>query len=103
MANWLSKYEQGGLVLKQKTKDNYGKKPNANAGHSTAGPGWIGEGTTNVGFNYNGAWGGTMAMGGSLPGATGFMYARVGAPSNGKYAKKTLASAQNGGWLKKYK
>ena len=37
-----------------------------------------------------------MAMGGSLPGATGFMYARVGAPSNGKYAKKTMASAQNG-------
>lgn len=36
------------------------------------------------------------AMGGSLPGATGHMYARIGAPSNGKYAKKTLASAQDG-------
>jgi hypothetical protein len=38
------------------------------------------------------------AMGGSLPGAVGFTYARVAgsAPSNGKYAKKTKASAQNG-------
>ena len=43
-----------------------------------------------------------MAMGGSLPGATGFMYARVGAPSNGKYAKKTKASAQNGAEMRYY-
>ena len=34
--------------------------------------------------------------GGSIPGATGNMYARIGAPSNGPYAKKTMASAQNG-------
>ena len=34
--------------------------------------------------------------GGSIPGATGSMYARVGAPSNGPYAKKTMASAQTG-------
>ena len=66
MAKWLDKYEQGGLVLKQKTKDNYGKKENANEGYSTAGPGWVGEGTTNRGFNYNGAWGGTMQNGGFL-------------------------------------
>jgi hypothetical protein len=38
--------------------------------------------------------------GGSIPGATGSMYARVGAPSNGPYAKKTMASAQDG---KKFK
>jgi hypothetical protein len=38
-----------------------------------------------------------MAMGGSMPGAVGFTYARTGGiPSNGKYAKKTKASAQNG-------
>jgi len=43
-----------------------------------------------------------MAMGGSLPGATGFMYARVGAPSNGKYAKKTMASAENGTEMRYY-
>jgi len=36
-----------------------------------------------------------MAMGG-VPGLTGAMYARIGAPSNGKYAKKTKASAKNG-------
>jgi len=34
--------------------------------------------------------------GGSIPGATGSMYARIGAPSNGPYAKKTMPSAQNG-------
>jgi hypothetical protein len=104
MANWLDKYEQGGMVLKKKTKDNYGKRENANAGYSTAGPGWVGEGTTNRGFNYNGAWGGTMQMGGSIPGAVGFTYARTAgsAPSNGPYAKKTKASAQNGKEMKFY-
>jgi hypothetical protein len=37
-------------------------------------------------------------MGGSLPGAVGFTYARTAgsAPANGKYTKKTLASAQEG-------
>lgn len=36
-------------------------------------------------------------FGGNLPGATGMMYARTGStPSNGKYAKKTKPSAQNG-------
>jgi hypothetical protein len=88
-------------------------------------------GLTDKGFNYNGAWGGTMqdggnlmpamaganqtvpmaqlgdsvkpitmqlAMGGSLPGAVGFTYARTAgaAPANGPYAKKTKASAQDG-------
>lgn len=68
MKNWLDKYEEGGFL-----------------------------GTTNKPFNYNGAWGGTMQTGGSIPGATGFTYGRIGStPSNGKYAKKTLPSAQNG-------
>jgi hypothetical protein len=37
-------------------------------------------------------------MGGALPGAVGFTYARTAgsAPANGKYTKKTKASAQNG-------
>lgn len=41
-------------------------------------------------------------MGGALPGSVGFMYARTQdpAPSNGKYAKKTKASAQNGSVIK---
>ena len=59
-------------------------------------------GLTDVGFNYNGAWGGQFAMGGNLPGTTGMMYARIGAPSNGPYAKKTKASAQNGMEMKYY-
>ena len=43
-------------------------------------------------------WLDKYAMGGALPGATGMMYARTQdpAPSNGPYAKKTKASAQNG-------
>jgi hypothetical protein len=53
-------------------------------------------GLTDKGFNYNGAWGGTMQFGGNLPGAVGNMYARHGAPSKGKYAKKTMASAEEG-------
>jgi len=56
-------------------------------------------GLTDVGFNYNGAWGGpSMQIGGVMPGAVGFMYARTAgaAPANGPYAKKTKASAQSG-------
>ena len=43
-------------------------------------------------------WWGEMQMGGSIPGSVGFTYARTqgAAPDNGKYAKKTKASAQNG-------
>jgi hypothetical protein len=42
-------------------------------------------------------------MGGSMPGAVGFTYARTGGiPSNGPYAKKTKASAQNGMEMKFY-
>jgi hypothetical protein len=45
-----------------------------------------------------------MAMGGSMPGAVGFTYARTNdpAPSKGKYAKKTMASAQNGTEMRYY-
>ena len=41
-------------------------------------------------------------MGGSIPGSVGFTYARTNspAPSNGKYAKKTKASAQDGEVIK---
>jgi len=75
-------------------------------------------GLTDKGFNFNPAWGGAWrdggtlqppmagadqtvpmyAMGGSLPGAVGFTYARTAgaAPSEGPYAKKTLPSAQTG-------
>lgn len=56
-------------------------------------------GLTDIGFDYNGAWGGpSMAMGGGIPGSVGFTYARTqgAAPSNGPYAKKTKPSAQDG-------
>ena len=54
-------------------------------------------GLTDKGFNYSPAWGGQFAMGGNIPGSVGFTYARTGdIPDNGKYAKKTLPSAQNG-------
>jgi hypothetical protein len=45
---------------------------------------------------------GEMAMGGSIPGAVGFSYARTNnpAPSNGPYAKKTMASAKSGKVIK---
>ena len=45
-----------------------------------------------------------FAMGGSMPGAVGFTYARVAgsAPSKGPYGKKTPASAQNGTEMKYY-
>jgi hypothetical protein len=98
MANWLDKYEQGGMVLKQKTHDNYGKKPNVNNIEASVGPGFVGMGNDTTGRHYSPAWGGQFQMGGSLPGAVGFTYARTAgsAPANGKYAKKTKASAQNG-------
>jgi hypothetical protein len=103
MANWLDKYEQGGLVLKKKTKDNYGKKANPNDVKVSAGPDFVGEGYT--AYNWKSpSWGGRFQMGGSMPGAVGFTYARVAgsAPANGKYTKKTKASAQNGQEMKFY-
>ena len=102
MANWLDKYEQGGLVLKKKTKDNYGKQSNYNDAKASVGPDFVGLGYNTKGRDYSPAWGGQFAMGGALPGAVGFMYARTQdpAPSNGKYAKKTKASAQNGSVIK---
>lgn len=80
MKKWLDKYKEGGSV--ESTMD----------------------GLTDKGFNYNGAWGGQFQMGGVLPGAVGFTYARTqgAAPSNGPYAKKTKASAQNGMEMKYY-
>jgi hypothetical protein len=201
MAGWLNKYEQGGLVLKKKTKDNYGKKANPNDVQASVGPDFVGLGYNTKGRNYSPAWGGQfqnggflqpnssklpegyvipyntpstelamsiggekgepaylipsfkggkklkdpiaeykktgehlggpfktwqeaekfgemrheyvekgqslpsplkwwddMRMGGSMPGTVGFTYARTAgsAPANGKYTKKTKASAQNG-------
>jgi hypothetical protein len=69
-----------------------------------ASPDFVGEGYSNRGRNYSPAWGGQFAMGGSIPGAVGFTYARTNdpAPSNGPYAKKTKASAENGTEMRYY-
>lgn len=81
--------------------------------------GFVGEGISNGPKFNNPAWGGQFQlggniypvnyipqeqMGGNLPGTTGFTYARTQspAPSNGKYAKKTMASAQNGKEMQYY-
>jgi hypothetical protein len=66
MANWLDKYEQGGLVLKQKTKDNYGKKPNPNDVQASVGPDFVGLAYDTTGRNYSPAWGGQFQSGGFL-------------------------------------
>jgi len=66
MAKWLDKYEQGGLVLKKKTKDNYGKKPNPNNVQASVGPDFVGMGNNTKGRNYSPAWGGQFQDGGFL-------------------------------------
>jgi hypothetical protein len=106
---WLDKYNDGGPV-----------QPNYNDYSVSASEGFQGDGYSNVGRNYSPAWGGQFAMGGSMPGATGSMYARYSGggsmpgdvdynaprtgeiPDNGKYAKKTKASAQNGAEMRYY-
>jgi hypothetical protein len=88
---WLDKYDDGGPV-----------QPNYNDASVSYPDNFVGEGIIN-GPNWKSpAWGGQFQMGGSMPGAVGFTYARTGGiPSNGPYAKKTKASAQNGTWLDK--
>jgi hypothetical protein len=84
--------------------DNFGKADNANDSNVSLPEGFVGIGYDTKGRNYSPAWGGQFAMGGSIPGSVGFTYARTGStPSNGKYAKKTMASAQNGKGVQKNK
>jgi hypothetical protein len=97
--------------------DNYGKQENYNDSKTSVPEGYEGEGYSMKGRNYSPAWGGQFQMGGSvypvkyvpqaqggmsMPGAVGFTYARTQspAPSNGKYAKKTKASAKDGDVIK---
>jgi hypothetical protein len=63
---WLNKYEQGGLVLKKKTKDNYDLKFNPNDVEASVGPGFVGDGYNTKGRNYSPAWGGQFQDGGNL-------------------------------------
>lgn len=83
--------------MKNKTKQTTGWLDNFNDSKVSLPPGFVGEGTINGPQWESPAWGGQFQTGGSIPGSVGFTYARTkGIPSNGPYAKKTLASAQNG-------
>ena len=72
--------------------NKYGKENNANDSSVSIPNNFVGEGYSNIGRNYSPAWGGQFQEG-------GLIQQRIGAPSNGKYAKKTLPSAQNGNKL----
>lgn len=108
---WLDSYEDGGTM--QEYQENY------NNSEVSLPKGFVGMGNNTKGRNYSPAWGGQFQMGGyiypvnyvpqaqmggSIPGAVGFTYARTinPAPDNGPYAKKTKASAQNGQEMKYY-
>jgi hypothetical protein len=86
------------MKKQNKWLDNYGKADNANESNVTLPEGFVGMGYDTKGRDYSPAWGGQFQTGGSIPGTPGFTYARTinPAPSEGKYAKKTLPSAQNG-------
>lgn len=105
--------------MKNKTQQTTGWLDNFNDSKVSLPLGFVGEGTFNGPQWESPAWGGSFqmggsvypvnyvpeaAMGGSIPGAVGFTYARTQspAPSNGKYAKKTMASAQNGKEMQYY-
>jgi hypothetical protein len=62
---WLSKFEQGGMVLEQKG-DNYGKKPNPNEVDVSVSPDFVGLSYDTTGRNYSPAWGGQFQNGGNL-------------------------------------
>lgn len=57
--------------------------------------GFVGMGNSTKGFNYNSSWGGRWENGGILP----YTPRTKNIPSNGKYAKKTKASARDGKML----
>jgi hypothetical protein len=82
----------------RKWLDNYGKVDNANESDVSLPEGFVGMGYDTSGRNYSPSWNGQFQTGGSIPGTPGFTYARTAgsAPSEGKYAKKTMPSAQDG-------
>ena len=109
---WLDTYADGGTM--QEHQENY------NDPQVSLPEGFVGMGNNTKGRNYSPAWGGQFQMGGniypvnyvpqaqmggSIPGAVGFSYARVGAPSKGPRRNQTDvtdASAQNGKEMKYY-
>ena len=94
MANWLNKYEQGGLVLKKKTKDNYGKRENPNDIKASVGPDFVGLGYNTKGRDYSPAWGGQFQDGGKLTLPEAIVYGHKD-PSTKAYFNKVRAIAEN--------
>lgn len=85
------------MKKQNKWLDNFGKADNANESNVSLPEDFNGLAYDTTGRNYSPAWGGQFQTGGTLPGSPGFTYARTGStPSNGKYAKKTMPSAQVG-------
>lgn len=87
---WLDKYDDGGEL-------------NYNDSSVSFPPNYVGQAYDITGRDYSPAWGGQFQMGGSMPGAVGFMYARTGAPSKGPRRNQTSvtdASAQDGTRIK---
>lgn len=82
----------------RKWLDNYGKEDNYNDSSVSLPEGFIGQGYNVSGRNYSPAWGGQFQMGGSLPGASGMMYAKTidAIAPNNKRNNKTMISAQDG-------
>ena len=67
---WLEKFDNGGV------------QPNYNDSNVSLPPGFKGYGYDKGGRAYNGAWDGPVTrMGGTIPGATGMMYARTSGTS----------------------
>ena len=88
----------------KKWLDNFGKADNANESNVSLSENFNGLAYNTSYRDYSPAWGGQFQQGGTLPGSVGFTYARTAgaAPSKGPYAKKTMASAQNGQEMKFY-
>jgi hypothetical protein len=73
---WLDKFDNGGV------------QPNYNDSNVSLPPGFKGYGYDKGGRAYNGAWDGPVTkMGGTIPGATGMMYARTSGTSPEKPKK----------------
>lgn len=88
MKGWLDKFESGGKMQEH--------QPNFNNSSVSLPEGLVGLGNNTKGRNYSPAWGGQFEDGGTVPKSMRKQYIRHGAPSEGKYAKKTLPSAKEG-------
>lgn len=85
---WLEQYADGGNLQEH--------QPNFNDSHVSIPPNFVGQGHLTTGRNWSPAWGGQFENGGLIPKDIELQHIRNGAPSEGKHAKKTMPSAENG-------